>query len=690
MILERLNNPCDTLKGIGQKNAKILSKIGIRSIAGLLEYFPKAFSDRTKTVMLNESIKMNMATVKVVITDHRMIGKRYKPFLKILIYDGKNYGALVCFNRNFLAKQLTIGTHFYITGKFAVSYGEIQCSNFDFEEATDDYKGRILPIYRLTEGLTQNILRISIEDALRKYRLEIEDELPGWVIQKRGLLHKREAIRNVHFPNDFKDYYLAKRTFVYEEFFYQKLFLLKRKDKISKIAKIRKAIEYKLKSEFIAKLPFKLTDYQEKALIEIENDIFSTTIFSRLLQGDVGSGKTVVALLAMLSVIESGHQAALMAPTEVLAYQHYRTIKKLCSHLFLDIALLTASLSKKERENILSGLKSGEIKIVIGTHALFSEDVRYSNLGFVVIDEQHRFGVEQRYALLKKGEAVDLLLMTATPIPRSLAMALYGDLAFTTMEGTIKGRLPVKTWLIDDNSERINNMHKWIKDQIKENGRAIFVYALIDESEKSENKDLYGEYEKLKNIYGESSVSFIHGKLGSDEKDKIMEDFRNGTTNILAATTVVEVGLDVPEANVIVVENAENYGLSALHQLRGRVGRNNKQGFMILITKLDQLSDDGKRRLEIMTRENNGFKIAEEDLIIRGPGDFIGSRQSGLPDYKFGDINEDFEILKESSEDADILYAADSNFEKIENLNIKASFFNRLDNYETNYSDFIN
>lgn len=687
MILERLNYPCDKLKGIGSKSLKILNKIGINSVANLLEYFPRTFSDRTKTLSLADAINYPQATVKVVITDYRLVGKRYNPFLKILIYDGQSYGALICFNRNYLKNVLTIGTYFYITGKFTLSYNEIHSTNFEYEEATDEYRGKILPIYRLTDGLTQNILRVSIGDALKKYRLDIEDELPPYIIEKRGLLRKREALANIHFPVDFQTYNNAKMTFIFEEFFYQKLFLLKRKEKLAKVNKNRKKIDFTLKQDVLSKLDFKLMDYQEKALSEIENDIFCGTVFSRLLQGDVGSGKTIVALLAMLSVIESGEQTALLVPTEVLANQHYKTIKKLTSHLSLDIAILTASLSKKERTNILNGLKSGEIKMVIGTHALISDDVIYKNLGFVVIDEQQRFGVEQRYQLLKKGDAVDVLLMTATPIPRSLAMSLYGDLSLTTMEGTIKGRIPVKSWLIDDNEKRIANMHNWIKNEVGIDGRAIFVYPLIEESDKSDYKDLNTNYEKLKSIYGEDKVAFIHSKVSAKEKDQIIQNFRDGIYNILVATTVVEVGLDVPDATVMVVENAENYGLSALHQLRGRVGRNNKQGYMIMVTKLEQLTEDGKKRLEIMTKENNGFKIAEEDLLIRGPGDFIGSRQSGLPNFKFGDIREDFDILKMAFNDAQLLYNDDSELQKIEHLNIKASFLSRLDNYQSNYKD---
>ena len=685
MILDKLNYSITSLKGIGSYYSKILNKIEINTVSDLLEYFPRAFSDRTKTVNLKDALSLNTATVKVKVVEHRMMGKKYRQFLKVLIHDDSNFGALVCFNRNFLKSSLVIGNNYYITGRFYFSFGEIQSSNFEFEEASEEYKGRILPIYSLTSGLNQNTLRKSIEDALKKYRLDIEDELPLWCIKKRELLLKRDAIWNVHFPKDFNLYAKAKKTFIYEEFFFQKLFLLKRKESIEKIKKHRPKPSFNYKDKLLKNLPFKLTDYQIKAILEIEKDIFSDHVFSRLLQADVGAGKTIVALITMISVVEAGFQTVLMAPTEVLANQHYKVIKKLISGLNLNIALFVGSLNKKERENILRGLKSGELQIVIGTHSVFSEDVTYKNLGFVVIDEQQRFGVEQRYQLLSKGDAVDLLLMTATPIPRSLAMSLYGDLELTMMKGIIQGRLPVKTWLIDDNQERIDKMHKWIKSLLGKNGRAIFVYSLIEDSNKVDNKDLYSEFEKLLKTYIPYKAGFVHSKIKSEEKEQIMNDFQKGNINILAATTVVEVGIDVPDANVIVVENAENYGLSTLHQLRGRVGRNNQQAFMVLITKIDELTEIGKKRLKIMTTENDGFKIAEEDLILRGPGDFLGSRQSGLPEYKFADIRKDLEILKESSEDAEELYNTDNELKKTENMNVKISFINRLKNYMIHY-----
>ncbi len=686
MILDKLNFPTTCLKGIGKNISRILASIGINNVGQLLEYFPRNYSDRTRLVTLQEALSLEFATVKVMVIEHRIIGKKYKQFLKVLVYDGERYGALLCFNRNFLQNVLKINHYYYISGKFFFNYGEIQSSNFEIEEATEEYKGKIVPIYPLTEGLSQQILRRAISDALKKFRLDIDNELSENLILKRSLLPKREALKHIHFPENFPFYYQAKKTFIYEEFFFQKLFLLNRKEAMSKIKKQREKIEFAFKKEILKNLPFTLTEYQEMALQEIEKDLFSNKNFSRLLQGDVGSGKTIVAILSMISIVEAGEQTALMAPTDVLAKQHFNTIKKFCSTLPIDIALLTGDLTKKERENILRDLKSGKIKIVIGTHALFSDDVVYNNLGYVVIDEQHRFGVEQRLQLMKKGESVDLLLMTATPIPQSLALALYGDLDLTIMKGNIVGRKPVKTWLIDDNEQRINKMYEWIKGELSQKGRAIFVYSLIEDSEKMEAKDLMNQFEKLKNIFKEFGVGFIHSKVSSIEKNRIMEEFRNGKIKILAATTVVEVGIDVPDASIIVIENAERYGLSTLHQLRGRVGRNNEQGYMILISKLNQLTEEGKKRLEIIKRENDGFKIAEEDLLLRGPGDFIGSKQSGLPEYKFIDVRADLEILKMASIDAEELFLSDKNLEKKENLPIKISYLNRLKNYSNNYS----
>lgn len=683
MILEQLNFPITSLKGIGKKTAGILEADYVTSVGALLEYYPRAFSDRRKLQSLQQAAREGFGTVKVKVIEHRMVGKsKWKQFLKILIHDGNSFGALLCFNRNFLQDKLKEGLEFYITGKFAVAYNEIQASSFEYEEAVHEYKGRILPVYPLKTGLTQNILRHSIEDALSKYFREIEDELPRGLIEKNGLLRKREAVKQIHFPPDFSAYNRARRTLIYEDFFFQKLFLLKRKETVKKIAKTRKTIPFKLKKALIKSLPFRLTGYQKKAVEALESHLFSASVFSVLLQGDVGSGKTLVALLAMLCVVETGSQCALMVPTEVLAGQHYNNIKKMTRELGLDVALLTGSLKKRERDNILSGLKSGEIKIIIGTHALFSPDVIYMDLGLAVIDEQHRFGVDQRYNLLSKGDAVDLLLMTATPIPQSLALTLYGDMDLVVMKGTIAGRKPVKTWVINDEKERLAGMYDWIKETIdKEDGRALFVYSLIEDSEKLDRKDLNAEYASLKKIFSSYGTGFVHSKVSPEDKETLIDDFRSGKIKILAATTVVEVGLDIPDANIIVIENAETYGLSTLHQLRGRVGRSGKQGYMILVTELSELTESGQKRLEIIKHQKDGFIIAEEDLKLRGPGDFIGKRQSGLPNIKLADLSRDMETLKAASSDACLLIEEDCELEKPDHFNTRKSFLHRLKSY---------
>jgi ATP-dependent DNA helicase RecG len=476
----------------------------------------------------------------------------------------------------------------------------------------------------------------------------------------------------------------ARRRLIFEEFFFQKLFLIDRKNKSRQTKSLRPKIPHSYQKAVIERLPFSLMPYQKDALEEIRKSMFSENVFSILLQADVGSGKTLVALLAMLDAVEAGYQAVLLVPTEVLATQHYRTIRNFTRDLWLDTALLTGNMSKKERDNILSGLKSGEIKIAVGTHALFSADVEYRNLGFAVIDEQHRFGVEQRYQLLSKGSGVDLLLMTATPIPQSLAQSLYGDLDLVTMRGKITGRLPVRTWVVEDNPERINSMHAWIKKTLaQDDGRAIFVYPLIEDTGKSDAKNLQDESQKLADIYKDEGCISIHSGTPAAEKDQIIQDFRNGKIRVLAATTVVEVGLDVPDANIIVVENADHFGLSTLHQLRGRVGRNSKQGYMILIPGA-RVSEQGVQRLEILRTEHDGFRIAEQDLQMRGPGDFIGNRQSGMFNIKLADIKHDMQLLLDSAKAAEHLAQEDPTMEQTQHIITRESFHLRIKNYNEN------
>ncbi|MCG8572827.1 MAG: ATP-dependent DNA helicase RecG [Spirochaetes bacterium] len=681
MIFSELTTPLTSLKGVGKKLESSFSKLGITNIAQLLRYFPRTYSDRRNPVSLAAAVKkQESVTVKAKVIEHRLIGKnRYRQFLKILIHDGLSYGALLCFNRNFLSKQLIPGEVYFITGKFFFQYNEIQCSSFEFESIATETISRIIPIYSLTEGLLQKHLRLAVQQALTKYIPELEDDLPSAVCQANQLIPLKAAFQQIHFPEEYKEYYSAKKRLVYQEFFYQKLFLLAEKEKRARITKERKRVDNHLVDTALQSLPFTLTSYQQEAIAKIKNALFSDEPVSLLLQGDVGSGKTIVALLSALEVIATGEQCVFMAPTEVLAIQHYKTIKKMVKNLKLDIALLTGSLNKRERDNILQGLFSGEIKLVIGTHAVFSQDVEYHKLGLAIIDEQHRFGVEQRLKLQSKGNAVDQLLMTATPIPQSLALTLYGDLDLIMMKGRIQGRQEVKTWLIDDDTDRVEKMHTWIKETIKkEEGRVIFVYPLIDPSDKLAYKDLVSQYEKLSLLYQEIGSAFIHSRLSSEEKEKILDDFRSGTIRMIAATTVVEVGMDIPDANVIVIENADNYGLATLHQLRGRVGRNNKQGYMVLIANMDNISEEGKKRLELIKNQTDGFAIAEADLFMRGPGDYVGSRQSGLLNIKLANINKDLALLKKATIDATEFMQQDSGFNQPQHYLLKKSFIHKI------------
>lgn len=681
MLIEDLTQPVDTVKGVGMARKKLFNRLGIYTIKDLLLYYPRAFSDRTSVIPLKEADNGSSVTVKVRVMDHRMIGSKYRRFLKVLIEDNGTYGALLCFNRNFLAKSLIIGEEFYITGKFIRKYNEFQCSSFEFERTDSITSTRIIPVYSLTAGLQQPHIRDTIEMVLDKYANKIDDELPTDIVEKNKLFSKKQALINIHRPESFKMFYQARNRLIYDEFFKQKFIALSQKEKQQKIKKIRSKCEFKYRDTVINSLPFELMDYQKDALSSLEKAIFSDNVFSILLQADVGAGKTILSLLAMLSVVESGGQCAIMAPTEVLARQHYETIRKFTADLWLDTALLTGSLKKKEKDNILSGIKSGEIKIIAGTHALFSDDVIFNDLHFIVVDEQHRFGVGQRYKLASKGTSVDTLLMTATPIPQSLSHVLFGEMDFIMMKGVISGRMPVKTWVITDDKQRKNKMHKWIGEELDNGGKAIFVYPTIEDGDEN-RKSLIDEYSSIEKIYDKWGSSFIHSKKSSEEKKDIIDKFRNGDIQVIASTTVVEVGLDVPDATIIVVEGANYFGLSTLHQLRGRVGRNNRQGYMVLITPDNELSDDAVKRMEIMQRENDGFIIAEEDLKLRGPGEFLGNRQSGYLDVKLANWEKDLSLLKKASKDAETLQKEDPNLTAKEHTQLAKSILFKIKNLD--------
>lgn len=648
------------IKGVGPKIAYILNKLGIYTASDLLYYFPRKhvdYSTRTRIRDLEEG--MTTTVFAVIKSVQAFTTKNNLGVIKVRINDGS--GSL---NLNFFAaksskyvlermkSQFPKGSGIMVSGtaKFNSYDGMLTLDKPTYSIMDDEALApsnlnlaRIVPIYSLSENLSIKTLRKAIFNVIESYESEIETVLPDFLIKKYNMLEKKDALRQIHFPDDKEKLDRARFSLVFEEFFLIQLKLaLIREENNKKLSSIPLEIKRDgLVMKFIESLPFKLTGAQQRAVNEILNDLNSTKPMQRLLQGDVGSGKTVVAAIMLLAAIENGYQAAIMAPTEILAQQHYNNMVKWLMPLGIRTELFLGSIGKKQRKLSETNLRNGQIDIAIGTHALIQDNIEFANLGAVVIDEQHRFGVKQRLALRKKSQNPQVLTMTATPIPRTLAITMNGDLDLTIIDELPKGRKPILT--------TISNSRKQIADLIRREvnaGRqAYIVYPLIDESETLSAKAATQEKEKWETeVFPEFKIGLLHGKLKNDEKDEVMEKFKNKEYDILVSTTVVEVGVDVPNATVIVIENAERFGLSQLHQLRGRVGRSDLQSYCVLSSSTK--SQETRARLEIMTQTNDGFIIAEKDLQLRGPGEFLGTRQSGLPDMIIGDIVNDSKILE--------------------------------------------
>ena len=508
---------------------------------------------------------------------------------------------------------------------------------------------RIVPIYTVCEDLSIKVLRRAIFNAINTYKNEIDNVLPDYIREKYGILDKKIAVEQIHFPESIELLEQARFSLIFEELFLIQLKLVRLREANSHnhSALALKIKEKGLVRKFIDTLPFELTGGQKKAVNEILNDLNSDIPMARLLQGDVGSGKTVVATIMILAGVENGYQGALMAPTEILAQQHYNNLQQWLTPLGVSVGLFLGSQGKKVREKFRTDLRNGQMNIAVGTHALIQEDVDFNNLGAIVVDEQHRFGVKQRNILKKKSQNPQMLTMTATPIPRTLALTVHGDLDLTIIDELPKGRKPIKTSLVTSH----RGVYDLIKKEIESGRQAYVVYPLIEESETLSAKAATIEAERLQNeVFPQFKIGLLHGKLKNDEKEQVMADFKNKKYDILVSTTVVEVGVDVPNATVMLIENAERFGLSQLHQLRGRVGRNDLQSYCILHTSTK--SQETKERLNIMTQTNDGFVIAEKDLQLRGPGEFLGTRQSGLPDLIISDIVRDAKILEMARNEA--------------------------------------
>ena len=654
--------PIEYLKGVGpQKSALLNKELNIFSFADLLQHYPHRYEDRTKFYSIKElHDDLAFVQVKGKILNKQLIGAGAKKRLIANFSDGTGEIELVWFQGiNWVNEKIKAGTEFIAFGKpskfgtkFNIAHPELE----PLSSAADKSRG-LTPVYPLTEKLKSRFLDNKSITKLQRELLNVSAEkiretLPASLLSEHGLVDKKTALLNIHFPESFEMLSRAQQRLKFEELFYIQLRLLKLK--LVRQEKFKGQIfnNAGLVTEFYNNhLPFELTDAQKRVVKEIYADLRTGKQMNRLLQGDVGSGKTIVGFICMLLAIGSGAQCALMAPTEILTQQHFNNLRRYADEMNIPIGLLSGSTKKAERNTIHNGLESGVLKILIGTHALLEEGVQFKNLGLAIIDEQHRFGVAQRSKLWSKNTEVmpHVLVMTATPIPRTLAMTLYGDLDVSVIDQLPKGRKPIKT-IHKFDSHRLE-VNEFLRKQIKDGRQVYVVYPLIEESEKLDLKDLMDGYESICRAFPDAAVSIVHGKMKTEAKDFEMKRFVKGETNIMVATTVIEVGVDVPNASVMVIENAERFGLSQLHQLRGRVGRGAEQSYCVLMTDF-KLSKEAKVRIETMVQTNNGFEIAETDLKLRGPGDLMGTQQSGVLDLLIADIGKDGKIIQQARESA--------------------------------------
>lgn len=656
------------MKGVGPKIAYKLNKLGIYTVQDLMLYFPKKHIDYSSRTLIRDLKEGETTTVFGYIKSVSAFNTQKKlSVVKVTVADESGRLDLSFFqaksNRFMLERtksQFPINAGIMLSGKvkrnnydgkltFDKPTYSIMTGEFLEDKNSNLNIARIVPIYTVCEDLSIKVLRRAIFNAIQKYKDEIENVIPDFMREKIGLLDKKAAVEQIHFPESQELLEQARFSLIFEELFLIQLKMVRIREQNSHnhSALALKIKEKGLVKEFIDNLPFELTGAQKKAVNEILNDLNSDVPMARLLQGDVGSGKTVVATIMLLAGVENGYQGALMAPTEILAQQHYNNLQQWLSPMGISVGLFLGNQSKKIREKFRTDLRNGQMNIAVGTHALIQEDVDFNNLGAIVVDEQHRFGVKQRNVLKKKSQNPQILTMTATPIPRTLALTVHGDLDLTIIDELPKGRKPIKTSLVTSH----RRVYELIQSEIDAGRQAYVVYPLIEESETLSAKAATIEAERLqKEVFPQYKIGLLHGKLKNDEKEQVMKDFKDKKYDILVSTTVVEVGVDVPNATVMLIENAERFGLSQLHQLRGRVGRNSLQSYCILHTSTK--SQETRERLNIMTQTNDGFVIAEKDLQLRGPGEFLGTRQSGLPDLIISDIVRDAKILEMARNEA--------------------------------------
>ncbi|MEA1972245.1 MAG: ATP-dependent DNA helicase RecG [Candidatus Cloacimonadota bacterium] len=666
------------LKGVGDYRASLLAKLDIYTINDLIETFPHSYINRNNKIKIANLKYDEVASVvgKISRIDFQKTRSR-KDIIHIILNDGT--GSLYCtwfYGKKWIESTFAVGQNIWVSGQIKDYRGEFQITHPEFEIIDDDtatgfWQNRsIIPVFPLTKGITQKVMRNLIVNAFTKYHEQIKETLPKQLLEQRNYEPRYIGLQKIHFPTNLQNIEFLKQRFAYEELFYQQLIYAR--TKIVRNSK-KQGFQFKLNKSYTTKLkeylPFHLTSAQKKVIREIVEDMTSNKQMFRLLQGDVGSGKTIVTLFAMLLSIENGFQSVLMVPTELLAEQHFASITQIISNQpDIRTTLLKGGNYKGKKQQKID-IKNGKFDIIIGTHSIIQKDIIFKRLGIMVIDEQHRFGVRQRAVLSEKNIHPDILYLSATPIPRSLALTAFGDLEVSVIDELPPTRQPIKTYW--RGSKRRSEVYQKIDDEVKKGRQAYIVCPLVEESEKMDLLDATSVHEELSQSYLRNcKVGLIHGKMKTDEKDQIMVEFNKGSIDVLVATTVIEVGIDVPNATIMTIEHSERFGLSQLHQLRGRVGRGKYKSYCFLIS-YPQISNNGRKRLQVMINTNDGFKISEADLEIRGPGELFGTAQSGMPDYRHANIVRDRELLQQARNDAMKIVKEDFDFKNQDNIREK-------------------
>lgn len=636
------------IKYFDEKNINKLKRLGIKTLYDLLYYFPRAYDDRTNIMKIGDLrgdeyvvLKASLMTVTAPPTRSGL------KMVKATATDNTGMIEIVWFQMPYLRKTLKIGEEYIFIGQIKRGY-VFQMVNPEFKLSSNQKKldeGEILPIYSTSKELPQNTFRKLMKEAVKSQLYLFEENIPEEIVKKYKVMSRESAIKEIHFPTNSKNLEEAKRRFAIEELLVLEMGILQKRFEVDSENHSRYVLEDKktLVKKYLESLTFSLTKAQKKVITEIYKDLSSGRIVNRLIQGDVGSGKTIVSMILLLYMVENSYQGVLMAPTEILAVQHYLSVKEKFDKLGVRVELLTGSFKGKAKEKLLLDIKEGRVDIVIGTHALIEENVEFERLGLIIIDEQHRFGVVQRKLLRDKGVLANLVVMSATPIPRSLALSIYGDLDVSVIDELPPGRKPIKTkWIAT--IDETKTMYEFIGKKLSQGRQAYFVAPLIEESEKLAAKSTEELYEEVQRYLPDYRIGVLHGRMKNAEKDEIMTQFKNKELDIMVSTTVIEVGVDVPNSTVMVINNAERFGLSALHQLRGRVGRGEYQSYCFLVSRTDNAVS--KSRLQVMEETQDGFKIAEEDLKLRKSGEIFGTKQSGFSDLKFTDIVHDVKTIK--------------------------------------------